>query len=242
MLKSIEELLKLQDWDKKILQHQSDLDAIGPHKEFLVARLENTQNDYKSAQEILTAKQSNQKQLEIEVATQEEKIRKYSHQQLETKKNEEYQALTKEIEHCKSLISETEDKLLEVMEEIEEAQSQVETAKKQADDLADNVKKEISESENRHQYLTQTLNEYKRERAEQAKVIDEKVLKTYERLFQRKAGTVLVGIERGMCGGCHMKLTTSAVIVAKGNQEISTCPNCGRLLYYLPGMELPEGV
>ena len=75
-----------------------------------------------------------------------------------------------------------------------------------------------------------------------SQIDEERVLKTYERLFQRKAGTVLVGVERGMCGGCHMKLTTAAVVQAKGNQEISTCPNCGRLLYYLPGMELPEGV
>jgi len=242
MLKSIEELLKLQDWDKKIIQHKSDLDAIGPHKNFLNSRLEDTQTEYKSAQERLAVTQSSQKQLEIDIAAQDEKIRKYSHQQLETKKNEEYQALAKEIEHCKALIAETEDKLLEVMENIEEAQKVVLKSKANANELAEKVKEEISESDKKYQYLTQTLADYQKQRDEQSQIVEERVLKTYERLFQRKAGTVLVGVERGMCGGCHMKLTTAAVVQAKGNQEISTCPNCGRLLYYIPGMELPEGV
>lgn len=241
MLKSIEELLKLQDWDKKLIQHQKDLDAIQPHLDYLAQKLESTQTNLKSEKESLASIQSSQKQLELDIATQEEKIRKYSHQQLETKKNDEYQALNNEIDRSKSIISETEDKVLDIMDLIEKAQSTVQATSEEAEKMAADVKVEISETQKKKTYLESTISEYKAKRAEQVENVDVSILKQYERLCIKKPGTVVVGIDRGMCGGCHMKLTTSAILTAKGGHEVSTCPNCGRILYYLPGMEIADG-
>lgn len=239
MLKSIEELLKLQNWDKKILQHSSDLEAIQPHKQYLQQKLEQTEGNFKKAQENFVSVQSQQKQLELEISSIEEKIRKYSHQQLETKKNEEYQALNKEIDHCKSKISETEDQLLEVMESLEAAKKAVDAASTEATELAENVQKEIAQADEREVWLKSTLEDCLSQREQQSGNVEDKVLRLYERLMVKKAGSVLVGIDRGMCGGCHMKLTTQSVLTAKGGSEISTCTNCGRMLYHLPGMEIP---
>jgi predicted nucleic acid-binding Zn-ribbon protein len=47
-----------------------------------------------------------------------------------------------------------------------------------------------------------------------------------------------VGIERGMCGGCHMKLPIQVVLSCRAQQEIVSCPNCGRILYFSPEMDL----
>ena len=60
----------------------------------------------------------------------------------------------------------------------------------------------------------------------------------YKRLRKSKGATTVVGIDHGNCGGCHMKLPTQEVLSCKSRQELVTCPNCGRILYFTREMDL----
>ena len=53
-----------------------------------------------------------------------------------------------------------------------------------------------------------------------------------------KGGNVIVGIQHGVCGGCHMKFPQQIVLSCRREEEIVTCPNCGRILYYTRDMDL----
>ncbi|MCD8482780.1 MAG: hypothetical protein LR015_09020 [Verrucomicrobia bacterium] len=75
----------------------------------------------------LAASRQQLKQLEVErqskeheIAAAEEKVRKYLTQQMQVKKNEEYQALTHEIETVRKGISDLEDQVLGLMETIDQ--------------------------------------------------------------------------------------------------------------------------
>lgn len=241
MLKSIENLLVLQDWDRKLTQHQNELKSLGPHRIYLKQKLAGAESDFKQAHDQLNTLLSNQKQLELETESQEERIKKYANQQLQTKKNEEYQALEHEMAHCREHIGKLEEKILEIMDAIESGQTDLEAKKAEFEKLKDSIHHEIQDVDKKEQYLKTTISDYTAKRDLQRQSADEAALSLYERLSIKKSGTVLVGIERGVCGGCHMKLTTQAVVTAQGNNEISTCPNCGRILYYLPGMDLTPG-
>jgi len=46
-------------------------------------------------------------------------------------------------------------------------------------------------------------------------------------------------VQHGVCGGCHMKLPTQVLVsTQQANQELVTCINCGRILYYTRDMDL----
>ena len=62
----------------------------------------------------------------------------------------------------------------------------------------------------------------------------------YDRLHNRKGTNIVVGISHKACGGCHMKLPESDVIVVKADQKVNFCPNCGRIVYYTRDMSLEE--
>jgi hypothetical protein len=64
------------------------------------------------------------------------------------------------------------------------------------------------------------------------------VLLRYERLRKSKGEKVVVGVAHGVCGGCHMRLPAQILVSCQAEQEIVTCPNCGRLLYYTRDMSL----
>jgi predicted nucleic acid-binding Zn-ribbon protein len=56
--------------------------------------------------------------------------------------------------------------------------------------------------------------------------------------MKHKGGRVIVGVQHGVCGGCHMKLPPQLVISTQNAQELVTCSNCGRILYYTTDMDL----
>lgn len=68
--------------------------------------------------------------------------------------------------------------------------------------------------------------------------VDETARTRYERLLKSKGDNVVVGINHGVCGGCHMKLPAQILVSCKSQKETVGCINCGRILYYTRDMEL----
>ena len=60
----------------------------------------------------------------------------------------------------------------------------------------------------------------------------------YERLLKSKGDNVIVGVDNGVCGGCHMKLSAQILVTCQGHKELVSCINCGRILYYTRDMAL----
>ena len=104
MLETIEKLLILQNRDLKIIRLKSELAHIDPERQNLKARAGAAQLGLETTK--LRGKQieSDRKKLELDVDAKKQLIEKYSLQQFQTKKNEEFKALAHEIETCKKAI------------------------------------------------------------------------------------------------------------------------------------------
>jgi hypothetical protein len=238
MLPAIEQLLLLQERDRKILQLQAELQAIGPQRQAIRARAEHARGDLEAVKHQFKQIESDRKKLELEAEAKQELVEKYSLQQFQTKKNEEYRALTHEIETCKAEIVKLEDQQLELMEQAEAVQKHSLEAACLAEETKRETDRQLSDLDERERNLQRHLAEMTSGRDQLAAQVDGDVLPRYERLRRSKGERVVVGVEHGACGGCHMRLPTQIVVTCQGAQEVVTCPNCGRLLYYAPGMDL----
>jgi uncharacterized protein len=75
-------------------------------------------------------------------------------------------------------------------------------------------------------------------RQELAAAVEDSSRGRYERLFKSKGENVVVGVQHGVCGGCHMRVPAQVLVTCQAQQELVTCPNCGRILYYSADMDL----
>ncbi|HEY3932863.1 MAG TPA: C4-type zinc ribbon domain-containing protein [Verrucomicrobiae bacterium] len=238
MLETIEKLLILQDRDRKINRVQQELAQIAPERETLRNRASATQTQLDAAKNRVKHIESDRKRLELEVESKKTQIEKYANQQLQTRKNEEYKALAHEIETCKGDIMKIEDSEIVLMEQTEAAVKEVARANGEANEakkLADSL---IAELGQREENFKKELAELQQGRAELAAVVDESARNRYERLLKGKGDNVVVGINHGVCGGCHMKLQQQLIVSCQAQKEIVTCSSCGRILYYTRDMEL----
>jgi uncharacterized protein len=238
MLETIEKLLVLQDRDRKIHRVQEELAQIAPERETLRNRASSTQTQLDAAKNRVKQIESERKRLELEVESKKTQIEKYANQQLQTRKNEEYKALAHEIETCKGDIMKIEDSEIVLMEQTEAAVKEVARANGEANEakkLADSL---IAELGQREENFKKELAELQQGRAELAAAVDESARNRYERLLKGKGDNVVVGINHGVCGGCHMKLQQQLIVSCQAQKEIVTCSSCGRILYYTRDMEL----
>lgn len=238
MLSVIENLLILQDRDRKIQRLETELRNIEPERVSLQEKAKAAQTGHEAAKTKAKQIESDRKNLELEIEAKKKLIEKYSLQQFQTKKNEEYRALAHEIEGCKEAIFKIEDQEIELMEKAEVAAKEVAAAAKVSADLVKNVESQIKALNDRELSLKRQLEELRADHEKLVEAVEEGARGKYDRLRRTKGGTAVVGIEHGVCGGCHMKLPTAIILGVQGDQDLVSCPNCGRILYYSRQMDL----
>lgn len=172
------------------------------------------------------------KKLELDVGTRNESIARLRTQQYETRKNDEFSAMGREIERFQQEISKLEDQVLELMEQADELKAQIGREEKETANTKGAIVRQISNLEEKQGALGQRLEELKKEREELASKVDEDLLDRFNRLFTSKGDAAVVALEHDVCTGCHMKVTTATAVRAKGGKEIVSCEQCGRILYF----------
>jgi len=238
MQEVIEKLLILQDRDRRILRTKEQLARIQPERAMLQAGVDQSKSAAEAAKLRLKQIETDRKQLELDVETKKGQIEKYALQQFQTKKNEEYRALAHEIDSARAAIVGIEDRQLELMQQAEDIQRDVAAAVRQADEVRKTTEAQIKDLTAREKNLSDELAELESNRAQLTEGIDSSALSRYDRLLRSKGDNAVVGIQHGVCGGCHMKFPLQLTVACQAAKEIVSCPNCGRILYYTRDMDL----
>ena len=238
MFDTIEKLLILQDRDRRIRQEEGELARIEPERQSLKAKAATAQAELENAKLRVKQIETARKDLELEVEAKKQMIVRYANQQFQTRKNEEYRALAHEIDTCKAAIFEIENGEIELMEQAEAAQKEILRATQAVNDARTLVDDQVAQLDAREANLKKELAALEANRAELAAAVDEIARSRYERLVRSKGENVVVGVEHGVCGGCHMKLPPQLLVTCQAEKELVGCSNCGRILYYTRDMDL----
>ncbi|MGA2750463.1 MAG: C4-type zinc ribbon domain-containing protein [Verrucomicrobiota bacterium] len=238
MQEIIEKLLALQDRDGRILRIREQLARMEPERQLFLGKAASAQAGLDTAKTSAKQIEADRKKLELEVESHKKQIERYALQQFETKKNEEYRALAHEIQTCKDNITRLEDQELELMEQAETLQKQLAAASRDADEMRKLGEGQLKNLAEREQKLRAELTALESNRDQLTAAIDDAALRKYERLLHTKGGNSVVGIQHGVCGGCHMKFPVQLMVTCQAARELVTCPNCNRILYYSPDMDL----
>lgn len=241
MLPVIEQLLVVQDRDRRIHRLQNELAEIPLKRKRIQDKAAATAAAFENAKLRGRQIESDKKKLELEAASKMEFIRKCETLQGQTKSNEEYKRYTHQIETTHGEIHAIEDQEIVLMEQAEAAAKEFEAASKLAATQKSETDKMMADLAVRETNLKKDLESAVEEREDLTAIIDELTLTKYERLMEKKGDNVIVGVKDSTCGGCHMKLPQQSFIEAKAAKEIAYCPNCGRMLYHTRDMDPEPG-
>ncbi len=232
MREDVKQLLALQEIDQDVLRLKAELIRIPQLQEAAKERLA---NDTQALSDAKAAYQQNEveiKKVEIDVGTRKDTITRLNNQQFETKKNEEYTKLGEEVIRYKGLVDELETKELELMEVADDLRLKISEAEAALAKTQGFVDEEIAELEDRATERKSELAKQEEQRVTAASVIEEDLMETYTRLFDKREGLAVVNVtsERS-CTSCHVQVTPATYALAQSGSAISHCDNCGAILF-----------
>ena len=233
MLPELEQLLILQDREQKIRQVQSELRTVPQQRAQLDAQLKASAAGLEAVKHKAQQVEIEKKRLELDVGTRETSIARLRTQQYETRKNDEFRAIGNEIERYEKEIRAIEDQELELMEQSDKLKVEVAEAEKQAAAARDLVARQVTDLDAKAKALEARMQELTKEREEIAGRVEEDLLDRFGRLFKSKGDAAVVGLVHEVCTGCHMKITTQTAHKVKSGREITSCEQCGRILYWV---------
>jgi len=228
----LEQLLILQDRVQQIRQVELELKSVPLERKALDEKVAAASAKIEATKDRARHVEVEKKKLELDVGTRNESIARLRTQQYETRKNDEFSAMGREIERFQQEISKLEDQELELMEQADQLKAQIGREEKETANTKGAIARQISNLEEKQGALGQRLEELKKEREELASKVDEDLLDRFNRLFASKGDAAVVALEHDVCTGCHMKVTTATAVRAKGGREIVSCEQCGRILYF----------
>ena len=231
MLPEIEQLLIIQDRDQKITKLNSDIERLPLEERQAKQRLKSVIESVNSAESEIKGNEVEISKIELDIDTRKDSITKLKNQQLETKKNEEFAAMEHSITNYQDEISQLEDSQLELMEKGEELNNSLEEANDIHAKEQKVVDAELAIIKERKIQFSKKIEELKSDREKIASNIDNDLLDQYNRIFKSKKGVAVSELVNDICSGCHMKVTPTTAGMVRAEKVVSTCDQCGRILY-----------
>jgi len=185
----------------------------------------------KAAEELLKTRRKIEQEIEAVTAQQ----RQFESRQPSVKTNEEFRALTAEIDGCKRKRSELETQVLIRFEEEESLAKQkpvIEQALKQAESERAARLAEIDRAEAASQAELDAINA---ERATEIAALGSTTRQRYERIHSQREGRAVVPVIKNACGGCFRAQPPQLLQDIRRGDRLLICDGCGRILVLPPG-------
>jgi uncharacterized protein len=229
-------LLALQGIDSTIAQlefRRSNLDeqkALDDNSETLAK----VSSEYADAKDRLARLGKQQRQHEAEIATidsrrKSEEGRMYSGL---IRSEKELEALRHEIGALRGRKSDLEESLLEIMEQVEDLESMVESLKQRHVELTASVADLTVARDTAATDIDAELVQRRSERKAAAAELPAEVLEYYDELRARKEGVAVAELQGRTCAGCRLELTQTELEEARRDSAsgLARCEQCGRIL------------
>lgn len=177
-------------------------------------------------------KQKERRHLESALQDDEAKIKKFQGDLMQAKSNREYQACQKEIDMLKSKIDGEEERLLGLMDELDDHRADHdEELRKLSEDKAAK-QKDIDVIKERMAFLENEIKNLETQKPGYLKEIDPALTKRYERILAKLGTVAVTRVEGEGCGGCGAQQPPQLIVEIKRNDKVITCQACGRILIH----------
>jgi uncharacterized protein len=144
----------------------------------------------------------------------------------------ELYAVQQETQHLRAQQSRQEEMTLEVMDVTDALQERAKQKSEAMRIIEETWSQFNATSVQRSAQLESKLQEALARRDQFASNIDGDLLKRYETLKRAKQGRAVSKVEQNSCQWCRVILTPSELQRARVSQDLQTCGNCGRILYF----------
>ena len=235
MKAELEKLIALQNLDTTIRRLEKELEAIPQRRAeiegefdqraFEIRALESRRDDAKHARA----------RLENEAVEQRGRAERAERNLMSSKKQDEYTAAIREADAARKQISTLETQILEQMETLDKAEAALKERSDEIATLNSDREARLKAFDEETQQQSRQLVSARAEREQVFAGLPKAMSTMYSRISARiRDGIAVAEARNRSCTACFMSLRPQVMAEIRRGDDIITCDNCGRILYYAP--------
>jgi predicted nucleic acid-binding Zn-ribbon protein len=235
----LRDLVVLQQHEDDISRIEKELSEVGGRVNRLNSELTEYEDKVERNRQVLDELKKQYRSDESEVQMIESQIVKSQEKLGAVKTNKEYQSTLKEIDDLKAKASQMEDRMLEVLDQIESAENEGQEVKA---DLAE-IKIQVEEKQKQIRLQSEQQQDNLSKRLQERDVVlerlDSKTREHYNRVKRQGRGIAIAAVVDAVCQVCRMNIPPQLFNDLMRMDNMMMCPNCQRIIY--PKVALDKG-
>lgn len=231
-LEQIRQLVELQHVDDKIHAVKKELEEAPLQVEALKERFNEEEAKIAKINDKLQHMREQQKRLDMDLEDENARLKKSKSKLMQVNNSKEFQAMSKEMDNMERSTKSHEEERFALKEEITIQEDLLKESEAVRDELKiDLATKEASLLE-RVNSANEELEKLNKIRQETGSDVPERILERYEFIRRRLEHPVIVPVKNSVCTGCNIAIPPQTFIEIQRGQQIWSCPNCQRLIYW----------
>ena len=241
MKAELEKLIALQNLDTSIRKLEKELEAIPERRAVIEGEFDRRAFEIRALESRRDDARQSRTRLENEVTDQKSRAERAERNLMSSKKQDEYTAAIREADAARKQISTLETQILEQMETLEQAEAAL---KERADEIASlNSDREarLQSFDEETKSQSELLAKQRIEREQVFANLPSSMSNMYARIRARiRDGVAVAEARNRSCSACFMSLRPQVMAEIRRGEEVLTCDNCGRILYYVADSLQPD--
>ncbi len=234
----IRTLIKIQELDLEMDGLRKRARAIPVESAKLDAELAQARNAVEAAKAKHLGLEKQQRHEEMILDDKNTLLKKYDQQLFSVKTNKEYKAILAEMDLARAEISSIEDRILELMTDLDYVNSETASASQTLREEEAKVAERKRELDAELETVQRDLKDREQKKQTLIPDVDEDLYVLYERIRKAKTnGPGAVPIKNDSCSGCFMQIPAQVVNEVIAGDRLITCQSCSRILYWPENVE-----
>ena len=238
MKAELEQLVALQNADTGIRRLQAELESIPRRRAEIESEFDQRAFDFKELEQKRDAAREARAQLDKGLAEQRLRAEKAERDLMSSNNSKSYEAAIREADAARKQISELETKILEQMEAADAAEKSLAEREPEFSRLRAELGERLKAFEEQTRSQAEEVEKMKAERERLFATLPASVKGAYQRIVSRiRDGVAVAEARNGSCSACFMALRPQVMAQVRRGDEIITCDNCNRILFYRPASQ-----
>lgn len=232
---ALQQLIDLQKAETKIRTLQAEIEAIPQRRADIEKEFEQRAFEVNELEKQRDEARNARAALEKEIAETQTHLERAEKNLMSAKNETQYTAAIRETDTARKHISTLETQLLEKMEIIENTESEIKQHEPEVEKIRKGMETNLKAFEEKIKNQQTELKATKKQREEIYASMPKALSETFNRIATRiRDGIAVAEVKKGSCSACFMALRPQMFAEIRRGDEIITCENCNRILYYVP--------
>jgi uncharacterized protein len=235
----LEKLIALQNLDTTIRKLEKELEAIPQRRAEIEREFDQRAFEIRGLESRRDEAKHTRARLEIEVIDQRGRAERAERNMMASKKQDEYTAAIREADAARKQISTLETQILEQMESLDKAESALNERADEIATLNSDREARLKAFDEETTRQSEQLTVARKERDQVFANLPKAMSTMYSRISARiRDGVAVAEARNRSCTACFMSLRPQVMAEIRRGEDIITCDNCGRILFYAPSDSL----